>query len=73
MITKEIAEIVYYVLKNKSNFNNKFKGQLLGHKKSLQWQRITSPYTKLISSLAIVQLDWATTRMPIKYLVSSRY
>jgi len=45
MITKEIAEIVYYVLKHKSNFNNKLKGQLLEHKKSLKWQRITSPYT----------------------------
>ena len=43
VIAKEIAEIVYHVLKNKSNFNNKFKGQELEHKKSLQWPRITSP------------------------------
>jgi hypothetical protein len=45
MIAKEIAEIVFHVLKNKSDFNNKFKSQELEHKKSLQWQRITSPYT----------------------------
>jgi transposase len=43
IIAKEIAEIVYYVLKNKSNFNNKFKGQDLEHKKSLQWPRVVSP------------------------------
>lgn len=44
IIAKEIAEIVYHVLKNKSDFNNKFKGIELQHKKSLQWPRITSPY-----------------------------
>lgn len=44
IIAKEIAEIVYHVLKNKTDFNNKFKGQELEHKKSLQWPRITSPY-----------------------------
>ena len=44
IIAKEIAEIVYYVLKNKSNFNNKFKGQDLEHKKSLQWPRVVNPY-----------------------------
>lgn len=43
IIAKEIAEIVYYVLKNKSNFNNKFKGTELEHKKSLQWPRVVSP------------------------------
>ncbi len=43
IIAKEIAEIVYHVLKNKTYFNNKFKGQELQHKKSLQWPRITSP------------------------------
>jgi transposase len=43
IIAKEIAEIVYHVLKNKTDFNNKFKGQELQHKKSLQWPRITSP------------------------------
>jgi len=50
IIAKEIAEIVYFVLKYKSNFsrrdgfpNNKFKGQELEHKKSLQWPRVVSP------------------------------
>lgn len=43
IIAKEIAEIVYHVLKNKSNFNNKFKGVELQHKKSLQWPRVVSP------------------------------
>ncbi len=43
IIAKEIARIVYYVLKDKSNFNNSFKGKELKHTKSLQWPRITSP------------------------------
>ena len=43
IISKEIAPIVYYVLKYKSEFNNKFKGIELEHKKSVQWPRITSP------------------------------
>lgn len=44
IIAKEIAKIVYYVLKYKENFNNKFKGKDLEHTKSLQWPRITNPY-----------------------------
>jgi len=44
IIAKEIAEIVYHVLKNKTVFNNKFRGQELEHKKSLQWPRVVSPY-----------------------------
>jgi transposase len=43
IIAKEIVQIVFYVLKYKSNFNNKFKGQELTHRKSPQWPRITSP------------------------------
>ncbi len=43
IISKEIARIVYYVLKNKSDFNNKFKGVDLKQKKSVQLPRITSP------------------------------
>lgn len=43
IIAKEIARIVYYVLKDKVNFNNSFKGKELKHTKSLQWPRITSP------------------------------
>jgi transposase len=44
IIAKEIAEIVYHVLKNKSNFNNTFKGKDLVHTKSLQWPRVVCPY-----------------------------
>jgi transposase len=43
IIAKEIAQIVFYLLKYKSDFNNKFKGQELIHRKSLQWPRITCP------------------------------
>ncbi len=43
IIAKEIAEIVFHVLKNKSDFNNTFKGRQLEHKKSLQWPRVVSP------------------------------
>lgn len=44
IIAKEIANIVYHVLKKKTNFNNKFKGNDLEHTKSLQWPRVISPY-----------------------------
>ncbi len=44
IIAKEIAEIVFHVLKNKTDFNNTFKGRQLEHKKSLQWPRVVSPY-----------------------------
>jgi transposase len=44
IIAKEIAEIVFHVLKNKSNFNNTFKGKDLVHTKSLQWPRVVNPY-----------------------------
>ncbi|MGA8263564.1 MAG: IS110 family transposase [Ignavibacteriaceae bacterium] len=43
IIAKQIAQTVYYVLKNKTDFNNKFRGLELEHTKSLQWPRITSP------------------------------
>jgi transposase len=43
ILAKEIASIVYFILKYKSDFNNKFKGQELKHKKSLQWPRVVSP------------------------------
>ncbi len=43
IIAKEISEIVYHVLKNKTDFNNYFRGQELDHKKSLQWPRVVSP------------------------------
>jgi len=44
IIAKELASIVYYVLKYKANFNNTFKGKELDHTKSLQWPRVASPY-----------------------------
>jgi len=44
IIAKEIAKIVYHVLKKKEIFNNKFKGRDLEHTKSLQWPRVVSPY-----------------------------
>lgn len=44
IIAKEIAKIVYYLLKRKEQFNNKFKGKDLEHTKSLQWPRVVSPY-----------------------------
>lgn len=43
IIAKEIARVVFYTLKYKKDFNNKFKGKDLVHTKSLQWPRITSP------------------------------
>ena len=44
IIAKEIANIVFHVLKKKEIFNNKFKGKDLEHTKSLQWPRVVSPY-----------------------------
>ena len=43
IVSKEIARIVYHTLKNKTDFNNHFKGVELKHKKSLQWPRVTNP------------------------------
>lgn len=43
IIAKEIARIVFFVLKYKSDFNNQFKGINIEQKKSYQWPRITSP------------------------------
>jgi len=44
IIAKEIARIVFHVLKNKTCFNNRFKGKDLEHTKSLQWPRVVNPY-----------------------------
>lgn len=44
IVAKEIAKVVYYVLKRKENFNNKFKNRDLEHTKSLQWPRVVNPY-----------------------------
>ena len=44
LIAKEIAKIAFFVLKNRTNFNNKFKGIDLEHTKSLRWPRVISPF-----------------------------
>jgi len=43
IIAKEIASIVFYVLKHQTTFNNMFMGKALLQQKSLQWPRIVSP------------------------------
>jgi len=43
LVAKELAKIVYFVLKNQTDFNNTFKGTELSRKKSMQWPRLTSP------------------------------
>lgn len=43
LVSKEIAKICYYVLKEKENFDNKFKNKQLSRIKSMQWPRLTSP------------------------------
>ena len=43
IIAKEIAKIVYYTLKYKTDYNNRFKGKELEHIKSFQWPRVVSP------------------------------
>jgi hypothetical protein len=48
IISKEIARIVFYTLKYRTDYNNKFKGKDLLHTKSLQWPRITSPVAQLV-------------------------
>ena len=41
-VAKELAKIVYYVLKNKSPYKG-FKGQPISRQKSQQWPRLSSP------------------------------
>jgi len=43
LVAQQIAKIVFYVLKNKTDFNNTFKGKELSKKKSMQWPRLASP------------------------------
>jgi len=43
VVAKEIARIVYYILKNKSDYRG-LKGQPMSRQKSLQWPRVASPY-----------------------------
>lgn len=42
VVAKELAKIVYYILKNKSPYRG-FKGQPISRQKSLQWPRLPSP------------------------------
>lgn len=43
LVSKEIARISYYVLKNKEDFNNTFKGKTITKTKSKQWPRLPNP------------------------------
>lgn len=42
VVAKELAKIVYSLLKNKTQYKG-FKGQPMSRQKSLQWPRLTSP------------------------------
>jgi transposase len=42
VVAKELAKIVYYVLKNKTTYKG-LKGQPISHQKSQQWPRLSSP------------------------------
>jgi hypothetical protein len=42
VVAKEIAKIVYYVLKNKTQYKG-LKGQPISRQKSQQWPRLSSP------------------------------
>lgn len=43
LVSLELARITYYLLKNKTDFNNRFKGRILSKQKTTQWPRLTSP------------------------------
>ena len=43
-VAKELAKMVFYILKNKSQYKG-FKGQQMSRQKSLQWPRVQSPET----------------------------
>ena len=43
LVAKEIAKICYHILKNKTDFNNKFRNIELSRIKSKQWPRLASP------------------------------
>jgi len=44
VVAKELAKIVYYLLKNKTDYKG-FKGQPISRQKSQQWPRLPSPHT----------------------------
>jgi len=43
LVAQELAKICFFVLKNKSEFNNTFKGKTLTKRKSMQWPRLVNP------------------------------
>jgi len=43
VVAKELAKIVYYILKNKTDYQG-FKGQPISRQKSLEWPRLSSPH-----------------------------
>jgi transposase len=43
LIAKELAKICYHILRNKTDYNNTFKGMKLSREKSMQWPRLVSP------------------------------
>lgn len=43
LVAQELAKSCYYVLSNKTEFNNIFKGKTLSRRKSTQWPRLASP------------------------------
>jgi len=43
IVAQELAKICYFVLKNKDDFNNTFKGKTLTKRKSMQWPRLVNP------------------------------
>jgi transposase len=44
VVAKELAKIVYYVLKNKTTYKG-LKGQPISRQKSQQWPRLSSPHS----------------------------
>ena len=43
LVAQELAKITFYILKNKEDFNNRFKNKSLSRQKSMQWPRLSSP------------------------------
>lgn len=50
-IAKELARIVYYVLKEQKDFDGRFKGKPLRRRKTPAWPRPAGPYSELASSV----------------------
>ena len=43
LVSLELARISYFVLKNREDFNNRFRGKELSRQKLTQWPRLSSP------------------------------